>query len=351
VSIRLREVPIGLRRRAAQHIESLRESELGRKAEGLVLGEIAWPMYRPDLEAVAYYELALVRAGGQPATVVTTRAWPAGRAPELIFSRPRPPESMSVGFVIVSTGPHDAPIPHWSLERPAPSAQLEEASGGTRPARILKLDALSYVAEDSAGALAAHLGPLPLLPEALPHDLTRMRGQISSAIARPAGPVDDDSKIAGVEHRVELRAPADAVVWAKTEEWKEYHARYADAFGPALDAHRRKVAATWEHERALDEFGEGIHPGEPFTVALLDPGAAIELSGPGAPLVDVRVVEGVARSAIELRAKAPPRLGEVDFQIHITHASGEGENLRFFIVGRDSPSNSKTPSAAPEAPR
>src|SRR5437762_9795548 len=57
------------------------------------------------------------------------------------------------------------------------------------------------------------------------------------------------------------------------------------------------VAPAWETEKALDEFGEGIHPGEPHTVALLDPGAALELSGPGAPFVDMRVLEGPGRTA------------------------------------------------------
>ena len=343
MSISLRQVPLALRRRAAQHLESLRGSELGRRAEGLTFGDTAWPLYRPDVDGIAYYELALVHAGVQPPPILTTRAWPMDRPPEIVAARPVPRSSASSGFVIVSTGPHDSPIPHWSLERPAPSQQLREAGGGHDPGRIYKLDALSYIGEDSAGAASARIGPAPVLPEGLPHDLTKLRGRISSLIASPPSPIDDDSKATGIEHRVERREPTEPIALAKVEDWKEYRTRYADAFGPALDAHRRAVAAAWETEKALEEFGEGIHPGEPHTVALLDPGAALELSGAGASFVEVRVLEGPSRTAVELRAKALPKPGELDFQLHITHASGEAENLRFFVVSRDSPSNSRTP--------
>ena len=344
MSIPLRDVPLALRRRAAQHLESLRGSELGRRAEGLVFADTAWPLYRPDLEGIAYYELALVHGGVQPSPILTTRAWPLDRPPDVLGPRPVSRGGTSAGFVIVSTGPHDSPIPHWSLERAAPSHQLREAGGGRDPGRIYKLDALSYVAEDAAGAAAARVGPAPVLPEGLPHDLTKLRGRISSLIASPPSPIDDDSKATGIEHRVERREPTEPIAVAKIEDWKEYRTRYADAFGPALDAHRRAVAPAWETEKALNEFGEGIHPGEPHTVALLDPGAALELSGPGAPFVDIRVLEGPGRTSVELRGKAPAKPGELDFQLHITHASGEAENLRFFLVSRDSPSNSRTPS-------
>ena len=204
MSIPLREVPLALRRRAAQHLESLRGSELGRRAEGLTFGDTAWPLYRPDVDGIAYYELALVHAGVQPPPILTTRAWPMDRPPEIVGARPVPRSSASSGFVIVSTGPHDSPIPHWSLERAAPSHQLREAGGGREPGRIYKLDALSYVAEDAAGAAAARVGPAPVLPEGLPHDLTKLRGRISSLIASPPSPIEDDSKATGIEHRVAL---------------------------------------------------------------------------------------------------------------------------------------------------
>jgi hypothetical protein len=328
----------------------LRGGELGKRTEGLTFGQTAWPLYRPDVDGIAYYELALVHVGAQPSAILTTRAWPMDRPPELISPRPHPRGGASVGFVIVSTGPHDSPIPHWSLERPAPSQQLRDADGGRDPGRIYKLDALSYVAEDAAGAVTARVGPTPTLPEGLPHDLTKLRGRINSLIASPPSPIEDDSKAPGIEHRVERRdsTPTEPVITMATiEDWKQYRAAYADAFGPALDAHRRSVAHAWDTEKALDGFGEGIHPGEPHMVALLDPGAALEVSGPGAPFVELRVLEGPGRTAVELRAKPLPKPGELDFQLHITHASGEAENLRFFVVGRDSPSNSRTP--APQA--
>src|SRR5438094_10491948 len=88
--IPLREVPLVLRRRAAQHLESLRGSELGRRAEGLVFADTAWPLYRPDVDGIAYYELGLVHGGVQPSPILTTRAWPLDRPPDIVGPRPVP---------------------------------------------------------------------------------------------------------------------------------------------------------------------------------------------------------------------------------------------------------------------
>ena len=64
------------------------------------------------------------------------------------------------GYIVVATGEHDRPIAQWSHESQAPTAAL--ASQATSPiARVYKLDTLSYVAEDAAGAMVSQLNAMP----------------------------------------------------------------------------------------------------------------------------------------------------------------------------------------------
>ena len=90
------------------------------------------PLYRPDLQQVAYYEFPVVRGqGGTPA-----------------------------GFIIVSTGSHDHRIPQWSTKGETHISQLQNAE--PRHAHNIKQyyrrDLVTYAAEDSQGNLLAQLG-------------------------------------------------------------------------------------------------------------------------------------------------------------------------------------------------
>jgi hypothetical protein len=109
------------------------------------------------------------------------------------------------GFIIVASGPHDFPIPHWSLERPPISAQLATAAerGGGAIDRITKIDSLAYVAEAKDGALIGQVGQMPALLAGLPHDLSRFRGAISSLKAAPGRDLPSDDNAEGVEYTAE----------------------------------------------------------------------------------------------------------------------------------------------------
>lgn len=98
------------------------------------------PLFRPDVGGVAYWEYAV-----QPS-----------------------------GFVIVSTGTHDLPIPNWSSVGEPRSRRLMRmaAQNGRTVARVFKLDTLCYVAEDSASAIVATHGTMPDQLAGLPARLT-----------------------------------------------------------------------------------------------------------------------------------------------------------------------------------
>src|SRR5688572_30757442 len=131
--VTLEEVPLDVRRRVAGHLESLRGTPTAQGAEAARLGDAACPIYRPDLRSIAYWE---VEVTGLKATAANTSG---------------------VGFVIASAGRHDTPIPHWSFNIAPPSRVLEAKVREARVARIVKVDTLAYVAEDSAGNLLADL--------------------------------------------------------------------------------------------------------------------------------------------------------------------------------------------------
>src|SRR5258706_5214935 len=187
MSIELAKVPAPLRRKAAQHLESIRGTPMAPNAANASLGNEVWPIYRPDLEEAAYYEFS-VELGSGPGRLVTSAAALSavlaterktasarGKRTEVTLKDPTgASQSSSRGFIVVSTGPHDFPIPHWSLDRPPVMGQLQ-ASGekAGEIERIYRLDSLAYVAESKDGALVGRVGQMPGLVAGLPHDLRR----------------------------------------------------------------------------------------------------------------------------------------------------------------------------------
>ena len=62
------QVPLAVRRRAAQHLESVRETEMGVNARRARLTDEVGTILRPDLPDIAYYEFEV--ALGNPAARV-----------------------------------------------------------------------------------------------------------------------------------------------------------------------------------------------------------------------------------------------------------------------------------------
>lgn len=342
----LADVPIEFRRKAVNHLESIRGTPMappGTEAAEIV-GE-ACPIYRPDIDDVAYWEFEVAVAGEAGSRLFATSA--AVGHPELLDTIREGAGSRSEGdlggeesgFIIVSTGEHDFPVPHWSLQRPPVSRQLE-AEAGTTVARVYKLDALAYIGENEAGEEVARSGQTPALLEGLGHDLGRRAGEISSLTAKPSREADDE-KARGIKHSVKRSGPKPPEIRASDpEQWPELKKRYADSFGPLLDVLRRNAEQPWEVDRLVAEFGEGVVAGEPLAIGLLQREAAVEVTGEGAGLVDVELDEKRGhRPRVRVRARRSPHGRETDFEVRIKYGNGEEESLRYFIVSRDTPSN------------
>lgn len=334
-----------MRRRAAQRLETLRSSTLSSDAAILRLAGEACPIYRPDLDGAAYYEFELHAGSLAPVQVVTPRAAALrlfDREEEAVSGPVRPPRvGPGHGFLVASAGPHDFPIPHWSLQGDSPSRILERLAGGHegRIARVVKLDALSYVGEDEKGERVATLGDLPRILGGLPHDLRRQRQGISSLTARPSS--DSPEEHPTGEHRVERTGPEPPKLEnIEVKTWQELKARYADALGPFLDDLRRRAGEAWQIDNLAAEFGEGILVGEKYFVALLDDRAKIDAHGEALGSVEIRVLERApGLAAVEIHAIKLPPSPRADLDLTITYAGGETETLRFFVLSRQIPSN------------
>src|SRR5206468_1952728 len=101
--ISFEEVPLDVRRAAAQRLESIRGTGLGRGADAARLGREVCPIHRPDLDEVAYYEFELVVGAGTlqlltPEAVSSRIFDKKGKAAE----PGRPGRSAGHGFIIVS---------------------------------------------------------------------------------------------------------------------------------------------------------------------------------------------------------------------------------------------------------
>jgi hypothetical protein len=349
-------VPTAIRRRAAQHLESIRGTPMAPFADGARLSEEVWPIYRPDLEEIAYYEFTVDLRSGSRRLITSAAGLSSLLAAERDTTRAmlkkrsaagakiiRPRAIGGLGFIVAACGPHDFPIPHWSLERAPISAQLaaEAQEGGLAIERIFKIDSLAYVAESRDGSLVAQVGQMPVPVAGLPHDFSGARGEISSLLAKPARDVRTDDMAEGVEFEVKRDGEAPPELKPlEIDGWQAFRERYADSFGPYLDDLRRQAAPSWEIEGLIDEYGEGIHVGRAHRVALMRSEAVVEIGGAGASLVRGHIDESGDAAALVLEVPDGTRIDqEVELEIDIRYPDEVTEHLRFFLVSARTPSN------------
>ena len=317
--VKLQETPQDLWRRVAQKLESVRGTPMAAGGDAARIGDQAYPIYRPDIDAVAYWEFEIVG-------LKATRA------------RQHEGRSSGSGFMLASAGRHDLPIPHWSLDAEPPSRALEAIAGQGKVAKIIKLDSLAYAAEDANGAYLTHLGQFPVQIVGSAADMNRLQ-DISTVTATPGKPSKNDA--APVELKV-ARSGADVpkLQVSAWKSWPEAKRSYAKAYQPHLAALAAHAAESWAIEDLLAKFGEGIHEGQRLTVPLLKPGKA-SLTGDGAKFVKLTPLDRQPPAVI-LEALAAGTQGEASFQLAISYADGTKEALSFFVVPKGTPSNNRS---------
>jgi hypothetical protein len=311
---KLEEVPVEVRRRAARHLEGIRGTPMAPGSKKAALGEEACPLYRPDVRGVAFWEIEVL------GTKTATRE-PDGRRGDR-------------AFIVVSTGRHDVPIPHWSMELEPPSRSLEAASE-KEVARVLRADALAYVAEDARGGYLAHVGQMPMRPSGITQ--AALKELVPSSLeSAPASASRSDEK-AGEQKVKRSGTKAPRPKLTKWDSWGQLKKQFATAYRPQLQALADRAAQAWEIEDLVAKFGEGIHEGEKRVVPLLSAGKA-SLSGDGAEFVEMRVLDR-RPPAVELIAGKAEERAEQAFELSLDYEDGSSERLPFFVIPRGTPSN------------
>jgi hypothetical protein len=322
--LKLDEVPQDLRRRVAQRLESLRDTDLGEGAQEAQLGGEVCPIYRPDIKDVAYWEFEIV---GLKTTAARDRK----------SEGPNDSAGGGVGFMLAAAGRHDIPLSHWSLSIEPPSRALEakaKAAGG-EVVRIVKLDTLAYAAEDAKGNYLAHVGQFPPLISGMGTSAKTQQG-ISTVTALP-GQASKNDEDAGKLTVTSSGAALPKVKLAAWRSWADAKRRYAAVYKPHLAALVAHAATHWEIEDLLEKYGEGILAGNSLTVPLLKPGKA-RLAGEGEKFVKLTPLGGKP-GAVRLQTEAVESKAEVSFQLNLSYEDGTQEVLNYFVVPKGAPSN------------
>lgn len=310
------EVPLDVRRRAARAVAALVDDGLSptrlRKAEPR-FGE-ATPVYRPDVADVAYWEIEIA---GLP-TALPKPEGKAGRAEQ--------------GFIVVATGGHDVPVPHFSLDLAPPSRQLEELGVIER---VVKVDALCYAGVDGNGGLVGHIGTMPPKLTGLPDDLPKRlpAGYATTVAVAAAASKDADKTEPQRVRRSRDKRPVKLEEWRS---WNELIKGYADSYRFHLAELAERAASRWETEKLTDAYGEGIHSGAKHTVWLLEEGE-FTIEGPAADLVSAELNPQPLPPKLVLRPRADVTVKDTSFEVHLRYR-GNDERLRYFIVPANAPS-------------
>ena len=239
--------------------------------------------------------------------------------------------------MIVSTGSHDIPITHWSVELEPPSRSLERQAKEGTPARVLKLDTLAYACEDEKGTYLSHIGQFPPMPTQLPRTLPKEQ-QPSSLESHPATATKTDKRVAKqqVKQTGARVARPKVAAWPS---WAQAKKQYASAYRLHLAALRARAEQAWQIDALVAKFGEGIHEGDTLVVPLLRPGKA-EVSGDGAASVRMQMLDRKP-PAVQLVAGGAPEQKEQEFELQLSYDDGTSETLLFFVVPKGTPSNQR----------
>ncbi len=314
------DVPLDVRRRAARVLATVTQDHLWPGEQPRMeprFGE-ATPVYRPDRDEVAYWEIEIEG-------VTTALPVPEGEAKEY-----------DKGFIVVSTGTHDVPIPHFSLSQAPPSRQLEVLG---EVDRVVKLDSLCYAGLDAKGNLVGHLGTMPPKLTGLPAELPKKLPQGAATTVGVTRAEDGDATEKGRLRSTREKRPT-AEAWRS---WNELAKGYAESYRLHLASLAEHAAPRWEVEALTEKYGEGIRSGSSHTVLLLAEGD-VTIEGPAADLVSSELNPQPLPPRLRLTPKADVAVRDSSFTVSLKYANGEVEDLLFFIVPDQAPTRVVTAS-------
>ena len=305
---------LDVRRRAFQHLEEMRGSEMAPTWEEVTFSDQARKLYRPDVEGVAYFEIEVIPAD-------------EGVGPPC-------------GHVILSTGMHDVPIPHWDYEGPSITSQLAERArdAGKQAVRFYKLDALSYAAEDAEGEKVATVGTELARVEGLDPAWLEDTADPTEAIWTPDRSTTDDADAGGIDGKEEISGPMPPpeLILGGWSSWADLKSGYRAAYGVLAESLRRLAAPDWEADALARQNGEGLRKGDEVRLSLMQedaPPYKVEGVGADPQYLDVHLETRPGRPAVlVLSVLDAVQVLELPFTVEIQYAA-ETEVRKFGIVG------------------
>jgi hypothetical protein len=308
------DVDLDFHRLAAQLIEEVRGTDMAPGWETAHLGSDVRPLYRPDVEGVAYYEFP-VEVASQGGAGLDQEA-PAG-------------------FIIVSTGEHDFPIPHWNFAGDPPTRQLETLAQRNRQqaARYYKLDTLAYAAEDSQGSLVASTPTLPAKTSGLDPAWFGEDVEPRQVSWRP-DPIPDDTNADQISATLVISGPEPppSLQIEGWNSWDELKMGYGDAYGALVEQLRQDASEEWEVISGTQRSGRILFKGDVYPLATLWPDPDITLSGAGTGYVQTNLIPRPGLPSLFQITVVDDAPGEqLPLSVQVQYTNGISETILFSI--------------------
>lgn len=301
----IQNVPMQFKRRAAQVLADLMGS--GQIAPGWDDANLEPEVglyFRPDVNGIAYFEF-----------------------------RVNP-----VGYIIVSSGPHDMPVTTYNVEdEESMSERLIRLAvkAGKVPVRLYKMDTFAYIAETAEGEIAAEYGNIPNKIKGVDPSWAQQESfEITEVKVEPSQRVDKDTDNGSTEFKRTVTGPEQStIVIEEWVSWQEFKKNYLDSYGVFINAARREKGKEWDVEKSIVESGLGLLPKQSYRIALMTSEAKYDLSGPASQFVAIEVLKGNSKfPIITVTPQELPASGATDFSVSISYPDGSSETLKFFIV-------------------
>ncbi len=308
----LAQIPIAVHRRAAQHLEEMRGSEMAPGWEYAILEDNVRYLFRPDdQQNPAYYEISVIIVDE------TGKPTPAG-------------------FIILAANENDVPIPHWDFTGDSPTRILDlEAESPIQT--YYKLDTLSYVAEDRYGNIIARLGQLPPKIEGMDMAWLDQEQELGESTWIPDTTIPDDQGAGTISGTLIISGtvtpPAELKI-SGWESWQELKAGYSESYGVFLEQQRREASEFWQGEQADLEHGVVLVKEQIYDMALLWAGPDVTLTGPGVAYITTQVIsQGVDLPEffrVVVASNVP--VGLTPFTATVSYDNNVQETVRFQIM-------------------
>lgn len=289
------ELDVDLHRRAVEILEEARHLEASPWADARLSRE-AVALYRPGEARPGYVEIGVEGASGEPR-----------------------------GFLVLSTGEHDAPLIQAAFDGQTPTARLRARAKDAAPAKYYRLGH-TYVAVDANGRMIAEVGRLP--GKLVGYDASWL--DLEPGARRGSAHWDDASG-----YRESLPQTTFAFGFDDWPSWSALVAGYATNRAPLHERDRRAARAAWEAERSLRANGETLEAGQFRELPLLPRGGVrYQVQGAGAQFVGTVLAERELEGDTVLRVfvEDVSETGVHPVDIDVRYGDGTREALRLNVT-------------------